>query len=106
MDLKKIAAKPQLERISIDDEHIVKEYGEPVEFYMWDRQSMNTYIRLSTIDPKNFNNIIEEVRQLVLDANGQRMLGDEDQLPMPVLLAVINAVVKRLGNSVSQTLAA
>jgi hypothetical protein len=106
MDLKTIAAKPKLERISINEEHIVKEYGEPLEFYMWDRQDMSTYMRLSSIDTKDLSAMIDEIRMFVLDAEGKRMLDDDEQLPMPVLIAVINAVVTRLGNSVSQTLAA
>lgn len=106
MDLKKLAAKPKLERIVIDEPHIIEEFGEPLEFYMWDRQPMNTYVRLSNVDTRDIDNMIEEIRGLILDQEGKRMLENDDQLPITVLLSVINAVVTRLGNFKSQTLAA
>jgi hypothetical protein len=106
MDLKKIASKPKLQKFTLDSEYVIKEYGEPLEFYMWDRQSMSTYIRLSSIDKTDFAEMITVIRDLVLDEQGTPQLSDGEELPVNVMLDLIKSVVDNLGNSVSQTLAA
>jgi len=104
MDLKAVAAKPKLERVTIDNPDIVAAVGEPLEFYMWDRQSMSTYVRLSSIDKQDLNTLLREVKNLVLDSEGKPMLSEDDELPIDVLTETVNAVVARLGNLQSQTL--
>jgi len=37
MELKKLATKPNLIKVIVDKDTIVEAYGEPLEFYMWDR---------------------------------------------------------------------
>ena len=38
MKLSQLAAKPTLIKLELDDEDVVKEYGEPLEFWIHDRQ--------------------------------------------------------------------
>ena len=40
MKLKELATKPQLVKIVLDDEAIIKEYNEPLEFYVYDKQPL------------------------------------------------------------------
>lgn len=106
MDLKAIATKPQLQKFTLDSKFVMDTYKEPLEFYMWDRQSMPTFIRLSSIDKSDFAAMIECVRDLVLDSEGNQMLDRGDELPVNIMLDLINKVVDHLGNSVGQISAA
>jgi hypothetical protein len=106
MDLRAAAIKPKLVEITLDSDYVMKEYGEPLTFYMWDRQSMPVYIHLSTLDKSDMRGMLEAIRDLVLDRSGEKMLSDGVELPPNVMIDVINRVVDQLGNSVGQTLTA
>jgi len=105
MDLRQAAVKPKLQKITLDSEYVLEEYSEPLEFYMWDRQKMPTYIQLSTIDQSDMVGMLEAVRTLVLDSSGNKMLSTDEELPPQIMVDMINAVVEQLGNAVGQTLA-
>jgi hypothetical protein len=72
---------------------------------MWDRQSMPTYINLSTISNDDTAGMLDAIRGLVMDEHGALMLEDGMELPPQVMIDMINKVVEHLGNSVGQTLA-
>ena len=97
MKLSQIAKKPQLTKISIDDEDIVKEFGEPLEFWTWDRQPMDVFLKLSSVDTGNQSAIISSVRELVMDEDGKQILSGEDVLPTWILMRVMTKVVESLG---------
>jgi len=103
MKLTQLASKPQLECVSIDDADIVEQYGEPLEFYMYDRQDMETFMSMASIDQENQSEILKLISNLVYDADGKRIITDEVSLPIPVMTRVIQKVVSRLGNLQSQT---
>lgn len=98
MKLQQLAAKPQLEKVIIDNEDIVARYGEPLEFWVYDRQSMDVYMRLSQVDNTSIDDIANTILPLVLDEKGVRALDPKDQLPLDVTVKVIEAVATRLGN--------
>ena len=102
MKLSDLAAKPQLEKIVLDNEEIISLYDEPLEFWMWDRQDMPTFLKLVQIkdDQLGLYNLLKDV---VLDETGKPMLRDGEILPMEVMAAVIQGVVDRLGNLKPQT---
>jgi hypothetical protein len=103
MKLSQLAAKPQLIKLELADEDIVKQYGEPIEFYIYDRQSMDVFMKLASLDEKNFAQIAEIIKEVILDDTGKKVLSDESLLPMPVMMKVIQNVIEKLGNGVSQT---
>lgn len=103
MDLRAVASKPVLQKVTLDNPQFLETFGEPLEFFMYDRQSMDTYIRLSTINQTDVGAMIKEVRKLLFDAQGKPMLDEDQELPIDVLIETINAVVARLGNLESQT---
>lgn len=105
MQLKELAAKPKLERVIVDDEVIVKAYGEPLEFYMWDRQDLPTYLKIATLK-EDQTQLFEIVRDVVLDEQGNRVLGDGEQLPVDIMVPVLYAAMGKLGNTIPQTSAA
>ena len=97
MKLSELAKKPQLIMVTISDEDIVAEFGEPIEFYTWDRQPMDTFLKLASLDQNNTASVIETVRGLVLDEAGTPVLVGEASLPTKVMMRVITAVVESLG---------
>ena len=97
MKLSQIAAKPQLIIMTLDDEETVKEFGEPLEFYTWDRQPMETFMQLATVNNKDPEVMLKIVRTLILDEAGKEILTSEAMLPSHVLLKVIGKVVDLLG---------
>lgn len=97
MKLAQIAKKPQLTVMTLDDEDTIKEYGEPLEFYTWDRQPMDIFLKLSTVDPNNQSAIISAVKELVMDEKGNKILEGEDVLPTNIMLRVMTKVVEGLG---------
>jgi len=97
MKLSELAKKPQLVKVVISDEDIVAEHGEAIEFWTWDRQPMDTFLKLASLDQTNTVSVIEAVRDLVLDESGARVITGENTLPTKVLMRVITAVVESLG---------
>lgn len=97
MKLTQLSAKPQLIKISIDDEDIVKEFGEALDFWIYDRQPLDQFIRLAQMKGENFGDLIEVVNGMVLDEDGKRVLEGENMLPTNVMTKVISKVVETLG---------
>lgn len=97
MKLSKLKAKPQLIKIEITDEDIVKEFGESLEFWTWDRQPMEVFLKLSSVDTENYSTVIDSVKDLILDEEGNRILDGDETLPVGVLMRVIAKVVEGLG---------
>jgi hypothetical protein len=97
MKLTQLAAKPQLVKIELNDEEIVKEFGEALEFWIWDRQPMDKYIRLAQMQADNFGELVEAVNAMVLDEEGNPIVKDELMLPTSVMTKVIGRVVETLG---------
>ena len=97
MKLSQIAAKPKLIVFSLDDEATVKEYGEPVEFYSWDRQPLDIFMRLANADQQNLVEMITLVKTLILDEEGKEIIKDDNMLPSSLFIKVIAKVVETLG---------
>jgi hypothetical protein len=97
MKLSDLAKKPQLIMVTIADEDIVAEFGETIEFWTWDRQPMDTFLKLASIDQNNTASVIEAVRGLVLDEEGKPVLTGDRSLPTKVMMRVITSVVESLG---------
>jgi hypothetical protein len=97
MKLTQLAAKPQLIRIELNDTDTVAEFGEPIEFWIWDRQPMKKFIKLVNIGEENYDEMITLVEKLVLDENGFQFLNEENLLPTRVMSKVVQAVIEKLG---------
>jgi hypothetical protein len=105
MKLSQLTSKPKLEKIVIDDEKIVASYGEPIEFWVYDRQGMDTFMKLATLEgEQDVSTISEVVKNLILDEKGNKILDGDKLLPVDVMIKCIEVTVRRLGNSITQTL--
>jgi hypothetical protein len=97
MKLTQLAAKPQLVRIEITDEDIIQQYGEALEFWIWDRQPMDKFIRLAQMKGEDMSELIAAVNDMVLDEEGNAVVKDGLILPTNIMTKVIGKVVETLG---------
>lgn len=97
MNLSQLTAKPQLILVKLDDEETITEYKEAIEFYTWDRQPMDVFMKLASATQDNTTGIIDIVKTLILDENGKEILNSENVLPTNVLMKAISKVTDMLG---------
>ena len=104
MKLNELSAEPKLIKLTIDDENTVKQYGESIDFWVYDRQPMRVFMQLATLDKENFGELAELVVNLILDEKGKPMLKAGAEPPANVMMHAITKIVGELGNLNSQTL--
>lgn len=97
MKINQIASKPQLIKVTVDSADIVATYGEPIEFWTWDRQPLDKFMKLASIRQDRPDEIIELVKDLILDEDGKIVIKEDLMLPTKVLIEVIQKVVETLG---------
>jgi hypothetical protein len=103
MKLSTLSKKPVLVEILIDDEEIVKEYGEALSFHTWDRQPMHIFVQLANLSSDsekstpNIGEMLNLVKTLILDDKGKEIITDKASLPTNVLIKVIGKVTETLG---------
>lgn len=97
MKLKEIAKKPTLVEIKLDDEEVIQEFGEPLEFFTWDRQPLDVFMQLASAKQDDPGSMINALRPLVLDENGQPILVGDVTLPSKILIKTIAILVSQMG---------
>ena len=97
MKLNQLAAKPKLIQVVLDDEDIVKEYGETIEFYTWDRQPLDIFMKMANANQQDIVQMIDIVKTLILDEDGKPVISGENMLPSTLLVKVIAKIVESLG---------
>ena len=66
MKLSTLAAKPKLALIILDDEDTMKEFGESLEFYSWDRQPIDVFMKLANSTQADTTAMIDIVKKCCL----------------------------------------
>ena len=97
MKLSELAAKPKLTKVIVDDQETIEQFGEALEFYTWDRQPMDVFIKMAAVDSSNYASVVDTIKTLVLDEEGNQILKDDIMLPTSVLTRVVTKVVSSLG---------
>ena len=97
MKLSELAKKPLLIEVTIDDADIVEQYGEALTFWTWDRQPMDVFLKLASLNQNDTASVITAVRELILNEDGSQVMSADTALPTPILMRVITTVVERLG---------
>jgi hypothetical protein len=97
MKLNNLVAKPQLVKCELNDEETIAEFGEPLEWYIYDRQPLEKFMKMATTDTNNSEQLIATMRDMILDEAGQPLLVDGATLPSRVMLRVLNKVSELLG---------
>lgn len=97
MNLKDLANKPQLVKLTVDKPELTEKYGDTLDFYIYDRQPLEVFGRLANADKESFSDVANLVTTLVLDVNGYAIIEDGAELPFDVLTEVITMVSEHLG---------
>ena len=97
LKLTQLASKPQLIKITLDNAELKERYGDELEFWIWDRQPIDQFIKLATTGADNYGEMIKMVNDLILDEEGNKAIKEGEALPNDVMAAAIGAVVERLG---------
>lgn len=97
MKLNQLAAKPQLIKMTLDDDAVIAEFGESIEFWTWDRQPLDTFMKLANSSTNDPAQMIGIVRTMILDEAGKEIIKEDQMLPTQVLIKVIAKIVDSLG---------
>jgi hypothetical protein len=97
MELSQLAQKPQLVKLTINKEELVEKYGDELEFYMYDRQPLDVFAKLANFDQNDPGSIIQILKTVILDAEGEEVMKDDMQLPMDVVTECIKVAGDKLG---------
>lgn len=97
MDLKNLATKPQLIKVTLDDEDIKTQYGDALDFWVWDKQPLTKFIKYANAENTDPGELIEFCSGLILDEEGNPVMTDGAVLPASVLIKCVNKVVEQLG---------
>lgn len=99
MKITELSKKPELIKLVIDDKEIVDIYGEPLEFYTYDRAPLDTFLKLSTSIDNNQSECIKILKTLILDEKGERVITGDSELPIRVMVQAMAKIMDKLGNS-------
>lgn len=97
MKLKDLSTKPQLIMITLNDEETVAEYGDGLEFWIYDKQPLTKYVKFMDSENTNPAELVEFCSDLILDETGAPVMQDGAILPTKLMLKAINKVVEQLG---------
>jgi len=97
MKLSQLASKPQLIKLSLDDASIVEAYGDSLEFYIYDRQGLDNFVKIATLDTAKFDQLAGMINDMILNEDGTPVVKDGLALPTDVMMAAIQKVVETLG---------
>jgi len=97
MKISELAHKPKLINIIVDDQEIQELYSDAIEFWCYDRQPLNRFVKFANMSEETYPELIEFCQDLILDEEGNKVLVDEKVLPTKILLKCVNKVVEQLG---------
>jgi hypothetical protein len=97
MKITQLVAKPVLTLFTLDDKDTIKEYGEAIEFWSWDRQPIDVFMKLANVTENDNATLIRVAKDLILDENGKSCLVDGNMLPTKILMKCISKIVQVLG---------
>jgi hypothetical protein len=97
MKITQLAAKPQLVKITLDTPELVEEFGEAIDFYTWDRQPLDIFMKLASSNGTDNSGLVNVLRTLILDETGQQVIQGEVTIPTKILVAAMAAITDVLG---------
>lgn len=97
MDLTALVSEPQLIKVEVNDEEVLAKYNEPVTFYMWDRQDLDTFVMMSTLDYSDTPAVAKATSKLILNSKGEPEYTGRRAPPADLLYKIFNAAIAALG---------
>lgn len=96
MKISELSKQPQLTKITLSSETVVQKYGDEIEFWMYDRQPLDVFAKLSTGDSAD-SHVVELISKLILDENGNPVIKDGHTLPIDIVTECMAEIGKVLG---------
>ena len=96
MKLVDIAKEPTLIKLTLDDEETIAEYGEALEFWCYDRQPLDTFMRVGS-RAGDTTAMVDVMKELILHEDGTPVMRDKLVLPNRIMLRAVNKMVEQLG---------
>lgn len=104
MNIKKFASVPKLIKITLDSKELVERYEEEITFYTYDVVPLATYFDFYNARSSNeFQQLDTMMKKMILDEKGKPVLADNEDLPVDIAAAAINAIGEILGKSLSKS---
>jgi len=97
MKLSELAKQPTLIKLTIDKEELVEKYGDELEFFMYDRQSIDVFSKLAEVNEDNIGGYMHILQDIILNEEGYPVITDTEVLPMDVLTEAMRLIGERLG---------
>ncbi len=97
MKLTQLAVEPKLIKVIIDDDDIMQEHDEAIEFWCYDRQPIASFVKFANNTEENLEELFAFCQDLILDEEGKQVLVDGKVLPTQLLMKCVNKVVELLG---------
>lgn len=97
MNLSDLASKPKLIELTITDPKLVEKYGEELKFHVLDRQPLDIFAKMSSMDEKNPMEFVETLSHLILNAEGNAVMSEDHILPIDVLTEALKLIGENLG---------
>lgn len=98
MNIADFAKKPELIKITIDQEDIVNKYGSEVTFWIMDSVDISTYFEFFKSQADSDGEKLNEImRRLILDENGKKVIEDGHVLPVDLALASLTVIGEEMG---------
>ena len=100
MDIKNFAKRPELIEVTLDDPSIVKEYGEPITFWMKDFVDLNTYFDFfRSQSDKTGDELAGLLAKIILNKEGEPVLQPGETFPIDITIAALTKINECLGKS-------
>ena len=96
MKITDLTAKPTLAKITLDQEALVEKYGEPIDFWCWDRQPLEKYVAMAQ-NGNDMNTVLQVAKEMILDEEGAQVIQDGKTLPSDIAMAALTKVIETLG---------
>jgi hypothetical protein len=96
MKISELTAKPQLVKITLEDDDIKEKYGDVIEFWVWDRQPLEHYFKMAQ-GGTDVAAVLSIAKEMVLDETGTPVMTNELTLPPDVAMKSFVEVMNRLG---------
>lgn len=96
MKLAELSKEPQLIKITVDKPELVEKYGDELEFYVYDRQPLDSFTKLANAE-KDMTGVTEVIQDMILDEEGNKIVSDNKVLPLDVLMECVTKVGEKLG---------
>jgi hypothetical protein len=97
MKLSELAKKPQLVKLTISKQEIVEKYGDELEFYMYDRQSLDVFSKLANATTDNVGEYMSVLSDIILKEDGSPVMDGEMVLPIDVMTEAMSLIGAKLG---------